>query len=205
VTAHAAVGDPVEVLTQRISELAKGRTAPLIVAIDGRSGAGKSTLAAALSAQTGAAVIDGDDFYAGGSAEMWDAMTPTQMVEHCIDWQGQRAVLTDLSHRRTASWLPYDWEADDGSRSTIPLVCQPAGVVVLEGAYSARPEFGELLSLRVLLDTPDPIRRQRLLEREGEHYRAEWEARWARAEAHYFEGVMPKATFDLVVGSDPTP
>jgi len=192
----------VNVLTRRIWELAHGRIAPLLVAIDGRSGAGKSTLAAAVSARTGAAVIDGDDFYAGGSAEMWDAMTPSQMVAHCIDWRSERAVLTDLSHRRTAFWLPYDWKVDDGSRSTIPLSCQPADVVVLEGAYSARPELADLLTVRVLLDTPDPIRRQRLLEREGEQYRAEWEARWARAEEHYFDAVMSEARFDLVVGSD---
>jgi len=192
---------PVEVVTSRIWELTKGRLTPLLVAIDGRSGAGKSTLAAAVAMRIGAAVIDGDDFYAGGSAEMWDGMTPSQMVEHCIDWRSQRVVLNDLSHRRTASWSPYDWDADDGSRSKIAVNCQPADVVVLEGAYSARPELGDLLTLRILLNTPPLIRRQRLLEREGEQYRAEWEARWACAEGQYFESVMREAAFDLVVGS----
>jgi len=195
------IGDPVEVLTRRILELAEGRVQPLLVAIDGRSGAGKSTLAATVSARTAAAVIDGDDFYAGGSADMWDAMTPSQMVDHCIDWRRQRAVLDDLSHRRIGSWFPYDWDADDGSLSTIPRICQPADVVILEGAYSARPELADLLTLRVLLDTPPLIRRQRLLEREGEQYRAEWEARWARAEEHYFETGTGVAPFDLIIGS----
>jgi uridine kinase len=192
---------PVEGVTARIWELTKGRVSPLLVAIDGRSGAGKSTLAAAVSLRTGAVVIDGDDFYAGSSAEMWDGMTPAQLVEHCIDWRRQRVVLGELSYRRTASWSPYDWDADDGSRSKVAVNCQPADVVILEGAYSARPELGELLALKVLLNTPPLIRRQRLLEREGEQYRAEWEARWACAEDHYFESVMPEAAFDLVVGS----
>jgi para-aminobenzoate synthetase len=193
------IADPVEILTRRIWELTKGRLEPLLIAIDGRSGAGKSTLASAVSMRTGAAVINGDDFYAGGSAEMWDAMTPLQMVEHCMDWRSQRAVLEELSQRRTASWLPYDWEADNGSRSSIPLTCQPTDVVILEGAYSARPELGDLLTLRVLLDTPPLIRRQRLLEREGERYRAEWEARWACAEEHYFKTVIRAGAFDLVI------
>jgi para-aminobenzoate synthetase len=195
------IQNPVEVLTSRIWELTKGRLGPLVVAIDGRSGAGKSTLAAAVSVRTGGAVIDGDDFYAGGSAETWDAMTPSQMVEHCMDWRSQRGVLEDLSQRRTASWLPYDWNADDGSRSRIPLTRQPTDLVILEGAYSARPELADLLTLKVLLDTPPLIRRQRLLEREGERYRAEWEARWACAEEHYFETAMRNAAFDLVIGS----
>jgi para-aminobenzoate synthetase len=159
-------------------------------------------LAAVAAGKTGAAVIDGDDFYSGGSAQAWDAMTASQLVEHCIDWRSQRTVLEDLSQSRTASWWPYDWELDDGSsRSKIPFTCQPSDVVILEGAYSARPELADLLGLRILLDTPPLIRRQRLLEREGEQYRAEWETRWARAEEHYFKMVTAEAAFDLVIGS----
>jgi hypothetical protein len=52
----------------------------------------------------------------------------------------------------------------------------------------------------VLLDTPDELRRQRLREREGEAYRADWEARWSAAEEHYFGIVMPPSRFDLIVG-----
>jgi hypothetical protein len=72
--------------------------------------------------------------------------------------------------------------------------------VILDGAYSARPEFGDLLDMRVLLDVPHEVRRQRLRLREGENYRAEWEARWASAEEYYFERVMPPDAFDLTVG-----
>jgi uridine kinase len=193
---------PADILTNRILELADCRGDPLLIAIDGRSGAGKSTLAAALSKRTGAAVIDGDDFYAGGSAEEWDAMNPSEKVEHCIDWRRQRAALEHLSHRRAASWLPYDWEADDGKLSSVPLTCLPGAVVILEGAYSARPELADLFALRVLLDTPPLIRRQRLLRREGEQYRAGWEARWSTAEDHYFGTVMREDAFDLVIGSE---
>ena len=38
-----------------------------------------------------------------------------------------------------------------------------------------------------------------LLEREGLHYRAEWEARWSEAEDLYFERLMPPSAFDLVL------
>jgi uridine kinase len=171
------------------------------VAIDGRSGAGKSTLAAAVSARTGAAVIDGDDFYAGGSADEWDPMTPSEMVEHCIDWRRQRSVLEDLVRGRSASWFPYDWDVDDGRRSSVPLTCPLAAVVILEGAYSARPELADLFALRVVLDTPPLLRRQRLLRREGEQYRSDWEARWSAAEDHYFGTVMRGDAFDLVIGA----
>ena len=75
----------------------------------------------------------------------------------------------------------------------------PAAVVILEGAYSARPELSDLFALRVLLDVPRDVRRARLLQREGERYRAEWEARWGEAEDLYFEVLMPPGAFDLVL------
>jgi uridine kinase len=193
--------DPTEVLTDRILGLVRDRCGPVLVAIDGRSGAGKSTLATAVSGLTGAVVIDGDGFYAGGSAEEWDIMSAAEKVEHCIDWRRQRTVLDDVSDGRPASWFPYDWDADDGRVSTTALKCPAAGVVILDGAYSARPELADLFALRVLLDTSPLIRRQRLLRREGEQYRADWEARWSVAEEHYFRIVMPRYAYDLVIGS----
>ncbi|MGI8518644.1 MAG: hypothetical protein ACR2ME_09970, partial [Acidimicrobiia bacterium] len=65
-------------LADLIADSARDSPTPFIVAIDGRSGAGKSTLALALAAQTGATVINGDDFYSGGTAAEWDAMPPAE-------------------------------------------------------------------------------------------------------------------------------
>ena len=52
------------------------------------------------------------------------------------------------------TWHPYDWEADDGSLALTSVVCDPAPVIILDGAYSARPELADLFDLRVLLDAP---------------------------------------------------
>ena len=182
-----------------IAESSRDLVKPMIVAIDGRSGAGKSTLAAALAVELEAAVIDGDDFYAGGTAAHWEAMTPAERAAHCIDWRRQRSVLQALANGEQATWRPYDWEKDDGSLSRRSRTSHPARVVILEGAYSARPELADLLDLRVLLDVADGPRREQLLQREGEHYRTEWEARWATAEEYYFTHVMPPEAFDLII------
>lgn len=185
-------------LVDRIAELSRERLTPLLLAIDGRSGAGKSTLAAAVAAELEGAVIDGDDFYSGGSAVKWDAMTAAERVDHCIDWRHQLPVLEALRRGEVATWRPYDWETDDGRLADHLLNCLPRRVVILDGAYSARPELAHLLDLRVMLDVPDEARRQRLQRREGEDYRAKWEARWALAEEYYFQQVMPPEAFDLV-------
>ena len=103
-----------------------------------------------------------------------------------------------------AEWHAFDWDADDWDADIVPFRSEPtrctaSPVVLLEGAYSARPELHDLLDLLVLLDTPTDVRLERLLEREGESYRSDWLGRWSAAEDHYFGTVMPRARFDLVL------
>lgn len=81
---------------------------PVFVALDGRSGAGKSTLATAVaesftSQGITVTVIAGDDFYAGGSAELWDQRSLAEKAQRVIDWQRQHQLLGD--HHRA------EWEA----------------------------------------------------------------------------------------------
>jgi uridine kinase len=59
----------------------------------------------------------------------------------------------------------------------------------LDGAYSGRPELADLIDVSVLLQLPDPIRRQRLKEREGELF----------VEEYYFTHIKPPETFDFII------
>jgi uridine kinase len=173
----------------------------VLVALDGRSGAGKSTLARRVGEQLGALVIDGDDFYRGGTDAFWDALGPAEKVDLAIDWERQLSLLIrlrQLSEGEAVTWRPYDWDADDGGLG-VPITAGPAAVVLLDGAYSARPELAPLLSQRVLLHVERATRRERLLQREGARDRARWEARWGEAEDFYFDVMMPPEAFDLVL------
>ena len=199
-------------LVSRLLREISDRGRPLFVGLDGRSGAGKSTLAEAITARLEAepndlrvTVIDGDQFYAGGTAESWDRQSPSEKAARVIDWRRQRRVLQQLRDSGVAEWHPFDWEAEDWDREPVPLASQPicaraGSIVLLEGAYSCRPELHDLLDLRMLLDVPRDVRRRQLLEREGAAYRADWEARWSAAEDYYFGSVMTPGRFDLVLG-----
>jgi uridine kinase len=202
--------EPIRQLIARIDAEVAVRPWPLIVSIDGRSGAGKSTLARAAeqvlaerspkgAEQAAVTVVEGDDFYAGGDGAYWDAMTAEQKAANGMDWRRQRSLLIDLRARRPGRWYPFDWEAFDGRLATEPLTCRPSRVVMLEGAYTARPELTPLIDLRVLLDTPLEVSERQLRAREGDGYSQEWEARWRSAEDHYFGAVMPNDRFDLVL------
>jgi uridine kinase len=168
---------------------------PTLVAIDGRSGVGKSTFAGALARVLRAAVVEGDDFFAGGVGLRTDS--PAERAELCIDWRRQRAVLETLRQNRRATWHRFDWIAFDGSLEESETVCDPVPIVVLEGVYSGRPELADCVDVRTLLTAPPAVRLARLVAREGAI--GPWEKQWHEAEDHYFASIVTPASFDLVL------
>ena len=106
----------------------------------------------------------------------------------------------------TALIVSLSTSCDDGATpSSDPLepsdysTLAPAKVLVLDGAYSTRPELADLIDLAVLVDAPIAVRHARFAAREGAQSVAEWYARWDVAEAHYFSQVRPLHAFAWVV------
>jgi len=179
---------------------------PVLVAVDGPSGAGKSTVAAALAAATGGVVVPNDDFFAAEiTATQWDARDAAERARDGVDWRRlRREALEPLSAWRAAEWHPFDFaggERPDGTYAmSVDVVHRdPAPVIILDGAYSTRPELADLIDLSILIDVPAAVRQQRLAAREAPAFLAAWHARWDAAEAFYFTHVRPPATFDLVI------
>jgi uridine kinase len=79
------------------------------------------------------------------------------------------------------------------------ITASPSPIVLLDGAYSARPELSDVLDLSILVTLPDSVRRMRLLQREGEDFMSEWHAIWDEAEDFYFGTIRPPEPFDLVI------
>ncbi len=117
-------------LRNLIVERAKEKGWPFVAAIDGRSGVGKSTLARMLAGTLDAAVIDGDDFYAGGVSLRSDS--PAARAAACIDWPRQRLVLAALRSGIVTQWRAFDWEVFDGSLRDQPTMLAPRAVIILE-------------------------------------------------------------------------
>ena len=191
-----------DTVVSEIQLLLSVRDAPVVIALDGRSGAGKSTLAASIAVAVGGSVVDTDDFFTNGPDGDWEARTTEAKVADAIDWRRLRAeALEPLRAGQVASWHPFDFESRVGLDSRV-MTCAPASVIILEGAYSSRPELGDLIDLSVLVEAPDQLRRERLLTREGAKYMSTWRAIWEPAEDHYFETVRPRSSFNLIVMSD---
>jgi uridine kinase len=190
-------------IIEESKRLSESRKSPLIIALDGRSGTGKSTLSKNIAEKLGAAVIVGDDFYIGGTLTEWAKRNPKEKAELVIDWKRIRnEALIPLKEGHEASWYPFNWETLQGLAEE-PIIFTPSKIVILDGAYSARPELADLIDVAVLLQLADPIRRQRLKEREGGLFVEEWHPVWDEAEEYYFTHIKPPETFDFIVRGTP--
>jgi uridine kinase len=159
-----------------------------------------------LAEQLNATLIQGDDFYAANITDAeWQALSPQARAESAIDWRRLRTeALEPLCAGKPARWHPFDFAAgirSDGTYAMSQDVVerQPASVIVLDGAYSTRPELADLIGLSILVDTPLAVRHARLAAREDAEFLAAWHARWDVAEEYYFTFVRPRTAFDLVV------
>ena len=179
---------------------------PVLVAVDGPSGAGKSTEAAVLATSTGAVVVPSGDFFAAEiTATQWEARDAAERARDCIDWRRlRRDALEPLRAGRAAEWHPFDFAAGERPDGTYAMARdvvrrEPAPVIIVDGAYSARPELADLIDVSILIDVPASVREQRLASREAPAFLAAWHARWDAAEAFYFDNIRPPVTFDLIV------
>ena len=194
-----------EILAE-IQRLTSNRQTPILVALDGGSGAGKSTLALMLERELDAALIPMDDFFAADIPDWeWNARSVEERARDVIDWRRLRVeALEPLLSGKPAKWHPFDFEAgllEDGTYGMREGFVErdPAPVIILDGAYSARPELADLVDLAVLVDVPVDVRHRWLAAREDKGFLEHWHATWDQVEKHYFTHVRPRSSFDLVV------
>ncbi len=182
-----------------------------MVAIDGRSGAGKSTVARRLAEELDAAWVPCDDFFAADiPATGWETRTAAQRAADALDWRRLRGeVIERLRAGQVARWFAFDFEAGvraDGTYAmrAVPTEQAPRPVVLLDGAYSARPELADLIDCAILVVAPASQRRPRLAAREAPRVLEAWHARWDAAEEYYYTIIRPPSTFDIVLRLDGT-
>jgi uridine kinase len=145
-----------------------------IVLIDGRAGSGKSTLADALQrrlfkeGETLPRLIHMDDLYPG-----WSGLAAG--AEYL-----QRFVLGPIAARKTANWQLFDWSV--GERSEWREFSGGTPLIV-EGCGALNSQSAELAQFKVWIETPEDVRHERWLAREGndEHWAA-----WAAQELDFY-------------------
>ena len=161
-------------------QLAEG--SPVRVALDGPCASGKSTLGAALARIYSCPLIPMDDFFLQPHQRSPERLTqPGSNVDYERFF---REVLSPLRNGKPVRYRPWRCgEGDFGPEIVIP----PAPLTVVEGVYSLRPDLREHYHLRVWVEAPWEVRRQRLLERGGSGCLERFQQLWIPLEDRYFE------------------
>ena len=155
----------------------------VVVAIDGRSGSGKTVLGTAVAAALACPVVHLDEIYPG-----WDglvagiALATTHVLEPLV--RGERA-----------TYPRWDWmRARTGRTIHVPA----ARHLVLEGCGALVPPAAGHAGVRVWVEAPTGVRKERALSRDGEAYAPHWD-RWAAQEDAVYATARPWERADVVL------
>ncbi|GAA4402242.1 AAA family ATPase [Fodinibacter luteus] len=160
---------------------------PVVVAVDGRSGSGKTLLGTAVARELGCPVVHVDAVYPG-----WDGLSAgvALVTEH---------VLEPLARGERASYPRWDWMRSRPGRT---VAVPPGTHLVLEGCGSLVPPAVAHAAVRVWVEAPEDLRRQRALGRDGDTYAPHWD-RWAAQEDAVYAASRPWLTAHLVLRTAP--
>lgn len=191
-----------EQLVAKSTKLAS-KHSPILVAFDGRSGVGKSYLSKQFADSVGGVVVEQDSFHSGGTVAEWNARSTKERYDRFTNLRRLRSeVLEPLLEGKAVSYHPFDWKRMEGlARKMINLKPQP--IIVLDGAYSTRPELQDLVDLSVLVTVPDTERKRRLSVRDGATDTSDWHSLWSEVSENYFTNLRPPETFDVVIENHP--
>jgi hypothetical protein len=157
-----------------------------VILIDGRSGTGKSSLARGIVARWPlrgrVQLVALDSLYPG-----WDGLDGGVLA-------AQDLILRPHARGLIGVWQRWDWDAAAYAEAH---AVDPALPLIVEGSGLLTPVTAKLGDVRVWLEAPDPSRRRRALERDGDTYRPHW-AQWARQEDAHLERDAPRSRASLV-------
>jgi uridine kinase len=165
----------------RVASPVAGST--VVVAVDGRSGSGKTVLGTAVAEALACPVVHLDEIYPG-----WDGLVAgVELVT--------RHVLEPVARGEQAAYPRWDWMRSRPGR-TVPV--DAATHLVLEGCGALVPPAAAYAAVRVWVEAPTEVRKERALSRDGETYAPHWE-RWAAQEDAVYAGSRPWESADLVL------
>ncbi len=168
-----------------------------LVGIDGHCGAGKSVLARRLADELGATIVDTKDFYRPMPYERRISLAPEEAAASLQDWRRLRAeVLQPLRKGSDTRYRRYDRRRCVVDRTPVPL--HPRGIVILDGVQSTRRELEAFLDVRIFVQTPRELCRERVAAKRAPRVHTLIET-WTAAEDWYFEHDDPRSRADLVV------
>ena len=165
-----------------------------IIAIDGRSASGKTTMASQLKLILNAQTIHMDDFFL--PVKLRTKLRYEQAGGNVHFERFKEEILPHIRQNAAFSYHIFDCKKLDfnGSR-----MIWPGEWLVVEGAYSMHPEFGDYADIKIFYDIDPAEQMRRIYERNRLRAAESFRTRWIPLEENYIRtfGIDRKA--DLVV------
>lgn len=173
----------------------RARAVPLVVGIEGFGGSGKTTFAAALAALLAdAVVVPMDDFIV--RSHVLDARWDEGAYDHA---RLERDVLRPARSRSTIRYRAFDWAANRLG-ATVDLGAHD--VVIVEGITAYHPRVDSYFDVRIWVDTPIEIARERGRARdEGNENAQHWDL-WAATDLEHLARNRPRDRADYLVSGE---
>lgn len=174
-------GRAADELAACIRELEK-KKAQVLVAIDGRCASGKTTFSALLRQRLSCEVIHMDDFFLRGEQRTKERLS---MPGGNVDAERfLEEVMKPLLAGEDVSYRPYDCHADILKE---PVFLRRTKLVIIEGAYSCRPDLWEFYDLHVFLTVDLETQKKRVVARNGAEAAKRFAERWIPLEERYIQ------------------
>lgn len=165
---------------------------PVLIAIDGFGGSGKSTFAANLKmALASAFVINIDDFITK------ERISDLSENKNSFDRNRlKQQVLLPGSRGEQVRYQRLIWESNTLSE---PIVVPNVDFLIVEGISSYHPDIASFYSLKIWIDTPMDVAKERGRARDAGNENAQSWDRWAENDLLYQQKFNPELAADLVV------
>ena len=165
-----------------------------VICIDGRAASGKTTAAELLAPVIGAQVVHMDDFFLPPALR-----TAARYAEDGGNVHYER--FRDEVIRGIERGEPFTYRVFDcgGMDYADVRTADPSRPIIIEGAYSMHPYFGDACDLRIFSDIDPALQRARILARNGAEMLRRFETEWIPLEERYFTTYDIRSACDIVL------
>lgn len=188
-----------EEMKKHVPGRAGSKMRSVLLAIDGRCGSGKTTLAEMIAQRYGASVIHMDDFFL-----RQEQRTPERLAEPGgnVDRERfRRDVLFPIREgKEQFEYHRYDCTRQELGE-TVHIIKSP--LIVIEGAYSCHPYFGDIYDIRIFMDVDPAEQQERILARNGREMLSRFISEWIPKEELYFRTFRIKEKCSICLAEIP--
>ena len=184
-----------EIIQKIENEFKKTRLLPFVVAIDGMSASGKTTLGQLLHEYFPESnLFHMDDYFLRPHQRTMERLSE---VGGNVDYERFKdEILLHVTDKKGFTYRVYNCKSQTLS-SEMFVPWKP--LVIIEGAYSHHPYFGDAYNLRIFREITPSEQRERILKRNSKEMLERFENEWIPKENAYFEKYKIKEKSGLLL------